>query len=134
MHGSVNRFLAYLLLLLLPSQSLAAIAVLPCYVEMTHAIMVEHAIEDCHGTSTVQPTKSDARAPDTKPHPENLPASHVSPCGMSSGCLTLASIAVLPDHCLLLIVLSIQLLAFTDELYLSYIPESLERPPRLMRT
>src|SRR5688500_8295630 len=78
MHGSVNRFLAYLLLLLLPSQSLAAVAVSPCYVEMTHAIMVKHAIEDCHGTSFVQLTKSDARAPDTKPHPENPPASHVS--------------------------------------------------------
>lgn len=111
MHASVKRFLAYLLLLLLPLQSLAAVAVLVCHAEMTHTIMVEHAIEDCHGTSIVQPAKSDAWAPNTKPHPENPLASHSSPCSMSSSCLTLASIAVLPDHRLLLIDLSIQSLA-----------------------
>jgi hypothetical protein len=133
MHGFIHRFLAYFLLLLLPLQSQAAMAVLACYAEMTHAVMVEHAVEDCHAASAGQPAMSDALVPDTKAQPENPPAPHSSPCGMSSSCLGLASIAVLPDNRILLIDPSSESLAFADEFYLSYIPENPERPPRLIR-
>lgn len=128
MRDPVNRFLAYLLLLLLPVQSQAAVAVLACYAEMRHAVVVEHAMEDCQDASMSQQTM-----PDIEPHPDSSRTTHFSPCGMSSGCLTLASIAVLPDNRITLIDPVMQSLVFTDEFYLSYIPERLERPPRLIR-
>lgn len=132
MHGSVNHFLAYLLLLLLPLQSQAAVGVLACYVEMKHVVMVKHAMEDCHGASMMQPAMLNADDPDTKPHTAPSLTSHSVPCGMSSSCLALASIAVLPDTRIALIDPVIQSLAFIDEFYLSHIPEGPERPPRLI--
>ncbi|MFC7517620.1 hypothetical protein ACFQUU_21645 [Herbaspirillum sp. GCM10030257] len=133
MRGPVNRFLAYLLLLLLPVQAQAAVAVLACYVNMTQAVMVVHAMEDCQDASMMQQTMSDAGVPIIKPHPESPLVSYTSPCGMSSSCLALASIAVLPDIRIVLIDPAMQSSDFTDEFYLSYIPEGLERPPRPIR-
>lgn len=133
MRRSVNRFLAYLLLLMLPVQSQAVVAVLACYAEMKHAVVVEHAMEGCQDASMTQQTVSHAGTPDTKPLPESSDASHSPPCGMSSSCLALASIAVLPDSRIVLIDPAMQSLAFADEFYLSHISDGLERPPRLIR-
>lgn len=133
MRGPVNRFLACLLLLLLPIQSQAVVAVLACYADMKHTVLVERAMEDCQDAATMQQTISDAGIPHTKPHFESSDASHLSPCGMGSSCLTLASIAVLPDTPTVLLDSAMQSLAFTDEFYLSHISEGLERPPRLIR-
>ncbi|WP_151637416.1 hypothetical protein [Noviherbaspirillum aerium] len=133
MYGSFNRFLAYLLLLLLPVQAQATVAVLNCYVEMKRAVAVEHVMEDCQDASMMQRTMQDTGIPDLTPHTESSQPSHSSPCGMSSSCLALASIAVLPDTRTMSIDTSTRSSGFTDEFYLSYIPEGLERPPRLIR-
>lgn len=130
MRGSVNRFLAYLLLLLLPLQSQAAVAVWACYAKMNGAIVIEQAMGDCQDVSMMQQTMPDAGVPNITQHSESSHAPHSPPCGMNSSCLALASIAVLPDNRIVLAETAMQSLPFIDEFYLSYIPEGLERPPR----
>jgi hypothetical protein len=128
MRSFVNRFLAYLFLLLLPLQSQAAVAVLTCYAEMRQATVVEHVMEDCHDDAIIQDSMSDAGTPDTEQH---AGSPHSSPCGMSSSCLVLAANAVLPDTQVLLIEPAILLVEMTNEFYLSFIPYALQRPPKL---
>lgn len=137
MHNDVKRVLVYLLLLLMPLQAPAAVAVLACYAEMNQAAVVEHDMEDCHSAFMIQDLKSDAGTPDAEQHagssPPSSPSSSSSPfsCGMNSSCLALASIALLPSDRVLPIARAIRHIAMHDEFYTSYIPEGLQRPPQL---
>lgn len=133
MHNDVKRVLVYLLLLLMPLQAPAAVAVLACYAEMNQAAAVEHVMEDCHSAFMIQDFKSDAGKPDAERHAGSSPpspSSSSSPCGMSSSCLALASIALLPSDRVLLADRAIQQIVMHDEFYTSYIPEGLQRPPK----
>lgn len=127
MRRTFNRLLSCLLLLLLPLHSLAAVAVLDCYVEMKQAATVAHVMEGCENSFTMQKSMADDDLQDSAQHSDFV---YSASCGMSSSCLALALIAILPDAQMILIDPAMRPAGSIDEFYLSYIPEGLQRPPR----
>ncbi len=120
-----RRLFAYLLLLLLPLQTLAAGAMAACAMENGHAVATGHILEDCD-----DPTMMHAPLANSEIQQDHDLPTSATPCGMSGSCLALAPIAILPDHRGLRMEPASGPIAFMESFYLSPVPEGLQRPPQ----
>ncbi|WP_334190028.1 hypothetical protein, partial [Noviherbaspirillum sp.] len=131
MRLSLHRFLAYVLLLLLPLQTIAAGAAMVCPPVNSAGMLAEVVMEECDGSVMMHSSTKTLAQHDSSPHSGQDAHDKSAPCGMSSGCMAFATIAVLPQASEWRIAAVFSPIGFADHFYLSHIPEGLQRPPQV---
>ncbi len=131
MHLNLHRFLAYVLLLLLPLQAVAAGAVIACPVANARQIPTDLVMEECDDAAMMQTNTKTTFKQDNNTSAEHESHDRIVPCAMSSSCQALVTIAVLPEMSPWLIDSAFSPIGFAEDFYRSFIPEGLQRPPQV---
>lgn len=131
MRSKPRHLIACFLLVLLPLQAMASLAGYACVSSMAgaQAALVQQGDHCEHGLSSpaMDNQAADGNAQQAG-HDQNS-----SPCGMHAGCAAMGAAVILPAaHHFPLDPATVKLGAAVSSDYTSFVPEGLQRPPRIL--